>query len=769
MGLLAATAAGIASVSASGVVTIHPATMSLSVTLSPAETVTTLSAQIYPVTGGQAIQRSVAVQPPAPYTIDVTVDGGDPLDPTDDGFSYRPTVYAYLQNPTASTTYLQISRNTSVPVDNTPDIPSAWVPVTFHYPTTRRANTTITVIGGTINTYDLYASGSNSTANESYFARTYGSGSSQTSAMSWVPMVAASSTYVSGTVYVMDSHGVTSQRSLATQTVDLSSGDVDVSWVVDLTHTGVLEGDIAISTPGSTAIPSTYQVYYYGASASTSGIYGSISVDPSHPQYEAELTAGEYNVFLRTYFSHPYQYSDTGWSHVVVDPGDRKRRDFNDAFGVGRLSLDVQGFYSLSSLQSATSYLTAVDTGSTGYHYQWPVTSFDHTVPVGSWRSYYTQLQTYDQSNPNLPNYNTIYRYHYNDPELPATNVTTSGITNLGTESVTLVKSNVYFDVAELEGQPEINISSPQIYAYKLDYNANSSLRRQSVVYSYGSGTPRPLSGLTMVAEPGVYTLDARAYVNGTLTRFNGTTITFGEPRSTPASDPSDPNYPRVETVLTPVQNPSLKVTLGFDQVVDAGISTVVETPLGPAPPEGFAIACGPGQTCDPIYYDISTTAHWTGQTKVCVRRQFTGVSDETGALFQLMHYNELLQNWEQLEAPNGSVSSFNCNDDPAACGCADRASCGIDRSAVPAKNVFLVCGMANSFSPFAIFQKDLSNIRFTNKVGGVEYTGPTGPSGLQEWEVPADGTYRITAIGAQGGSATGSPARKGGCGTEVS
>jgi hypothetical protein len=80
-------------------------------------------------------------------------------------------------------------------------------------------------------------------------------------------------------------------------------------------------------------------------------------------------------------------------------------------------------------------------------------------------------------------------------------------------------------------------------------------------------------------------------------------------------------------------------------------------------------------------------------------------------------------------------------------------------------RNVFLVCGMVDSFSPFAIFQSEL---RFTNKVDGVEYTGPNGPPSLQQWVVPADGNYRITAVGAQGASATNSPSIHGGCGTKV-
>jgi hypothetical protein len=757
IGLLAAAVAGITSVSATGVVTLYPATVSVSVDLSPALPVTNLSASLTPVGNGQSSSKSVSVQGAGPYTIDVTVDGGNPADPADAGFSYRPTLNASFQQVAGASSSLQISKYIAVLVNNTPDAPSVTVPAAFNYPVVRRVNGTVTVVGGTVSSYYLYSSASNSAANESYSGNTSASGGSQATVTRWVPMVPSSSVSVYAVAYVVDGNGVTLYRSLASQTVSLASGDADVSWTIDLTNTGArgtLVGDVSLTPPGSTAGPSSVYVSYYGASTSTSGISGSLSVPSSQPSYSVNLNPGNYYVYLSYSSGNPSRSWNSPGSLVAIASSQETREDFTYDLGLGRVALEVKGFYDISKINYAYSYLTSNSIGSSN-HSQWPVSSFEHLVPVGDWRSYLTYLRTYDQSNPALPNDNTIYRYHYNDSDLPTVNVTAAATANLGTESVTLVKSNVYFDVLEPEGAPQKNITYPQIYAYKTEYNPDSSLRRQSAVYSYGSSTPKSLSGLTMVAEPGVYTLDARATVDGTNTQFRGTTITFGEPQPTPSGA-------GVETVLTPTTNTSLQVSLDFDYVNSGGVSTVVETPLGPAPPEGFQVACGTSGACDPIYYDISSTSQWTGETKVCIRRQFPGVSARAGALFQLLHYNELLQTWEELLPPNGEPTAFNCNNNPAHCGCADAASCGI----TPTQNVFLVCGMTSSFSPFAIFQR---NLKFTNKVGGVEYTGPSGPPALQEWEVPADGVYRITATGAQGGSATSSPAHKGGCGAEAS
>src|SRR5690606_23109793 len=156
------------------------------------------------------------------------------------------------------------------------------------------------------------------------------------------------------TVYVVNGQGVTSQRSLATEPVDLSAGNADVSWTIDLNNTGNLEGELAVvAALGSTATTTGYQVYYQGVSQSSSGIYGSISVSPGQPHYSVALTPGEYDVYLRTSFSNPSQYSETESTRVTIVAGDTVYKTFTDSFGVARVALDVSGFFNVSDLQSA--------------------------------------------------------------------------------------------------------------------------------------------------------------------------------------------------------------------------------------------------------------------------------------------------------------------------------------------------------------------------------------------------------------------------------
>lgn len=55
-------------------------------------------------------------------------------------------------------------------------------------------------------------------------------------------------------------------------------------------------------------------------------------------------------------------------------------------------------------------------------------------------------------------------------------------------------------------------------------------------------------------------------------------------------------------------------VTLTFDNVTDAGTTTMTKKPSGITPPTGFQICPGSG-----LYYDINTTAIFTGNIKICI------------------------------------------------------------------------------------------------------------------------------------------------------
>lgn len=764
VGIFAAAAAGLTWAVATGNVENYPAYLHYTVDL-PTETISNLTVEANLTTGGTAsatVPGGAGVR-----TVDLLVNGGSEPEP---GLSYNTRIYAYLSNPGTSQTYLSIYKNTPVLVDNTVGDSPTTVASPFVYPQTRHVNASVSVTGGPTGTslyyFSVTASASRSTPNESYYGSTslYPSGT-PSSASTWVPILPVSNVQIYGTAYVRNPDNTYSQRSLAGQIRDLSAGDASVSWTIDLSGLAHLEGDVALSLPPGTT-PSSYNVQYSGNTSATSGYYGNMSLAPATPHYAFDMPPGGYGLYLTTNFSSPYSYANLGSQSVILAAGNNPAKNFTEVFHRAKTDLAVTGFYGNNDLAAAQSYLRTPTWSKNAQGYQRTGSTIEQLVPQGDWRSYYTYLSIYNQSNPLLPTNSSLYRYHMEDPGFPIVAVDgTAATPSLGTEAVTLVKSNIYFDVVEPTNS--VQVTSPRIDGYKLDYNPNGSQRSQSSIYAYGSGTPQLVSGFTVVGEPGTYTFRASATVNGQLTVFGrgANSITFGTPVATPPGAP--------EVILADQTAGSfLHLSLSFDNVGTPGITTVVENPLGPAPPEGFSMSCTDtvlddnGQSiCDPLYYDIATTAQWSGTAKVCLRRRSVlpnGVAEE---LLKLFHYAPT--GWEQLPPPaDGSPAFFDCSADSLQCGCATNEACGIDYVNDIAINTYLICGETTSFSPFVPL---IGAYHFSNEVNDVEYTGPTGPPALQQWVVPSDGTYSITASGASGARANAAAAGiDGGCGAEV-
>jgi hypothetical protein len=73
-------------------------------------------------------------------------------------------------------------------------------------------------------------------------------------------------------------------------------------------------------------------------------------------------------------------------------------------------------------------------------------------------------------------------------------------------------------------------------------------------------------------------------------------------------------------------------VTATFTTVTGAGVMTLTTSPTGPALPAGFALGA-PAR-----FYDLSTTATFTGAIAVCI--DFTGVTFPPGSTIRLLHFS---------------------------------------------------------------------------------------------------------------------------------
>ena len=121
-----------------------------------------------------------------------------------------------------------------------------------------------------------------------------------------------------------------------------------------------------------------------------------------------------------------------------------------------------------------------------------------------------------------------------------------------------------------------------------------------------------------------------------------------------------------VQPLDTETGQPS-PIEVSFASVASAGVTTVTALPLGgtssPPPPDGYRIAS------EMTYYDIETTANFSGTVTVCLRYSTAGVSDESS--IRLLHGN-----------PDGSWTNITTSRDEEA---------------------DVVCGEVASLSPFLV------------------------------------------------------------------
>jgi hypothetical protein len=99
---------------------------------------------------------------------------------------------------------------------------------------------------------------------------------------------------------------------------------------------------------------------------------------------------------------------------------------------------------------------------------------------------------------------------------------------------------------------------------------------------------------------------------------------------------------------------PAAEIKVKFDQVTGAGKTTVKKQSTGPAAPAKY-------QTGTPAkYYDIKTTATFTGNVKVCVKYELSDYTPRMEKKLQLMHKKEN-QQWEKVTTTRDLINKEVC------------------------------------------------------------------------------------------------------------
>ena len=119
-----------------------------------------------------------------------------------------------------------------------------------------------------------------------------------------------------------------------------------------------------------------------------------------------------------------------------------------------------------------------------------------------------------------------------------------------------------------------------------------------------------------------------------------------------------------VSLELTDASTGEAPVSLSFSNVVAPGVTSMASQESGPPPPQGFQVGDAP------VYFDISTTATFSGAVELCYDYSGDGITDD--ADLKLFHFEN--EEWTDVTTSHDAVND-------------------------------VICGQVSSFSPFALFE----------------------------------------------------------------
>jgi hypothetical protein len=169
-------------------------------------------------------------------------------------------------------------------------------------------------------------------------------------------------------------------------------------------------------------------------------------------------------------------------------------------------------------------------------------------------------------------------------------------------------------------------------------------------------------------------------------------------------------NVPILNPIDTASGQPS-PIDLNFSNVTGGGSTSVTSSQSGPPPPKGFRLGN------PPTYYDISTTATFTGAVTVCINYSSASYNNEN--TLRLWHLNTSTNLWEDITTTLDTTNK-------------------------------VICGQTTSLSPFVVMEQDLApefegpaniEVAATSAAGAtVSYTVPTATDDSDS-SVPVDCT----------------------------
>ena len=207
----------------------------------------------------------------------------------------------------------------------------------------------------------------------------------------------------------------------------------------------------------------------------------------------------------------------------------------------------------------------------------------------------------------------------------------------------------VAFDSWQPNGVPDDTNNSQDTY---LVNRASNAIQRASVA---PDGSQLPEGGVNPAIS------DTGRYV--AFTSFSTAVLPAGSPspvanvflRDTtpPAGGAPTPTGTTIVVQPTDPETGTSPVTVTFSNVDAAGTTSVTSSASGPALPDGFQLGN------PPIFYDVTTTATFTGPVTSCFAYNPAAFADTTG--LQLWHFDSVTSAWQDVTTSNDTTNDVIC------------------------------------------------------------------------------------------------------------
>jgi hypothetical protein len=118
------------------------------------------------------------------------------------------------------------------------------------------------------------------------------------------------------------------------------------------------------------------------------------------------------------------------------------------------------------------------------------------------------------------------------------------------------------------------------------------------------------------------------------------------------------PAFPPFDVAPADSRTGTTPVTVTFPNVTQAGNVSLTTSSTGPSLPSGFKLGS------PPTYYDLTTSAVYTGSINICIN--YSGVSYSNLDELSIWHYDTSISDWTKLETSPGTEPNTVCASTPS-------------------------------------------------------------------------------------------------------